>query len=76
MKFAVISGFLGAGKTTVMMALTKHNPAVAMISNDLGEGVELADHRFAKLSGCSASIVAGSASTVKGAKSSVPARPW
>ena len=53
-KFAVISGFLGAGKTTVMMALTQYSPAVAMISNDLGEGVELADHRFAKLSGCSA----------------------
>ena len=57
MKFAVISGFLGAGKTTVMMALTKHDPAVAMISNDLGEGVELADHRFAKLSGCDASQI-------------------
>ena len=57
MKFAVISGFLGAGKTTVMMALTKHNPAVAMISNDLGEGVELADLRFAALSGCAASQI-------------------
>lgn len=57
MKFAVISGFLGAGKTTVMMALTKHDPATAMISNDLGEGVELADHRFAKLSGCAASQI-------------------
>ncbi len=56
-KFAVISGFLGAGKTSVMMALTKHDPAAAMISNDLGEGVELADHRFAKLSGCSASQI-------------------
>ena len=56
-KFAVISGFLGAGKTTVMMALTKHDPAVAMISNDLGEGVELADHRLAKLSGCDASQI-------------------
>ncbi len=56
-KFAVISGFLGAGKTSVMMALTQHDPAVAMISNDLGEGVELADHRFAKLSGCSASQI-------------------
>ena len=56
-KFAVISGFLGAGKTTVMMALTKHDPAAAMISNDLGEGVELADHRFAALSGCSASQI-------------------
>ena len=57
MKFAVISGFLGAGKTTVMMALTQHDPAAAMISNDLGEGVELADHRFAALSGCSASQI-------------------
>ena len=56
-KFAVISGFLGAGKTTAMMALTQHSPAVAMISNDLGEGVELADHRFAALSGCSASQI-------------------
>ena len=56
-KFAVISGFLGAGKTTAMMALTKYDPAVAMISNDLGEGVELADHRFAALSGCSASQI-------------------
>ena len=56
-KFAVISGFLGAGKTTVMMALTQHSPAAAMISNDLGEGVELADHRFAALSGCSASQI-------------------
>ena len=56
-KFAVISGFLGAGKTSVMMALTKHDPAVAMISNDLGEGVELADHRFARLSGCAASQI-------------------
>ena len=56
-KFAVISGFLGAGKTSVMMALTQHDPAAAMISNDLGEGVELADHRFAALSGCSASQI-------------------
>ena len=56
-KFAVISGFLGAGKTTVMMALTQHDPAAAMISNDLGEGVELADHRFAALSGCAASQI-------------------
>ena len=56
-KFAVISGFLGAGKTSVMMALTQHSPAVAMISNDLGEGVELADHRLAKLSGCDASQI-------------------
>ena len=39
-KFAVFSGFLGAGKTTLMMALTRYCNAncgaAAMISNDLG----------------------------------------
>ena len=55
-KFAVFSGFLGAGKTTAMMALTayytgRHGRA-AMISNDLGHGVTLADDRQAKLAGC------------------------
>jgi len=38
-KFAVFSGFLGSGKTTTMMALTKFCNALgtraAMISNDL-----------------------------------------
>ena len=57
-KFAVFSGFLGSGKTTTMMALTKyytaHHGKAAMISNDLGHGVSLADDRFARLSGCSA----------------------
>ena len=57
-KFAVISGFLGAGKTTAMMALTRycceHGGKAAMISNDLGEGVMLADHRLAQLGGCRA----------------------
>ena len=57
-KFAVISGFLGSGKTTAMMALTKyysmHYGKAAMISNDLGEGVMLADHKLAQLSGCRA----------------------
>ncbi|MBO4367904.1 MAG: hypothetical protein J5859_04250, partial [Clostridia bacterium] len=57
-KFAVISGFLGSGKTTAMMALSKyyseHYGKAAMISNDLGEGVMLADHKLAQLSGCSA----------------------
>ena len=60
-KFAVFSGFLGSGKTTAMMALTKyytsHFAGAAMISNDLGEGVTLADHRYALLSGCSASEI-------------------
>jgi len=58
-KFCVFSGFLGSGKTTTMMALTnyyseRHGKA-AMISNDLGHGVELADNRLARLSGCNAS---------------------
>ncbi|MBQ6927768.1 MAG: hypothetical protein IJQ36_05600 [Oscillospiraceae bacterium] len=60
-KFAVFSGFLGSGKTTTMMALTKyytaHHGKAAMISNDLGHGVSLADDRFARLSGCSASQI-------------------
>ena len=57
-KFAVVSGFLGAGKTTLMMALTRyhseHFGKAAMISNDLGEGVTLADHKLAQLGGCRA----------------------
>ncbi len=58
-KFCVFSGFLGSGKTTAMMALTKycsaHGRKAAMISNDLGHGVSLADNRLAQLSGCNAS---------------------
>lgn len=58
-KFAVFSGFLGSGKTTTMMALTDYHTAhhgrAAMISNDLGHGVTLADHRYARLCGCDAS---------------------
>ena len=60
-KFAVFSGFLGSGKTTAMIALTRYYTAhygkAAMISNDLGEGVTLADHRFALLSGVNASEI-------------------
>ena len=60
-KFAVFSGFLGSGKTTTMMALVryfteKHGKA-AMISNDLGHGVNLADNRLAQLSGVNASEI-------------------
>lgn len=62
-KFAVFSGFLGAGKTTAMMALTRyytaHHGKAAMISNDLGAGVTLADHRLALLSGVNASEITG-----------------
>lgn len=58
-KFCVFSGFLGAGKTTAMMALTEYYTArygkAAMISNDLGHGVNLADNRLAQLRGCNAS---------------------
>ncbi len=60
-KFAVFSGFLGSGKTTAMMALTRQYSArygqAAMISNDLGSGVTLADHKLAELAGCSASQI-------------------
>ena len=60
-KFAVFSGFLGSGKTTTMMALTRyftaHHAKAAMISNDLGEGVTLADDRLARLSGVTASQI-------------------
>ena len=60
-KFAVFSGFLGSGKTTTMMALTRYHTAhhgkAAMISNDLGEGVTLADDRLATLSGVNASQI-------------------
>jgi len=60
-KFAVFSGFLGSGKTTTMMALVeyftaKHGKA-AMISNDLGHGVNLADNRLAQLRGLNASEI-------------------
>ena len=62
-KFGVCSGFLGAGKTTLMMALTRyctaHGLPAAMISNDLGEGVTLADHRLARLSGARAEEITG-----------------
>lgn len=61
-KFGVFSGFLGSGKTTTMMALTRyfsdHHGKAAMISNDLG-GDGLADNRFANLSGCNASELTG-----------------
>ncbi len=61
-KFAVFSGFLGSGKTTTMIALTRcrtdHSGKTAIISNDLG-GKGLADHQFARLAGCNASEITG-----------------
>ena len=60
-KFSVFSGFLGSGKTTAMMALTKyyteHHAKAAMISNDLGDGVTLADHQLAELGGANATQI-------------------
>ena len=39
-RFMVVSGFLGAGKTTTMLALTRyinnHGKKAAIIANDLG----------------------------------------
>lgn len=61
-KFAVCSGFLGAGKTTVMMALTQRSGGqhgkIAMICNDLGSE-DLADNRYAELQGCNVSELTG-----------------
>ena len=61
-KFTVFSGFLGSGKTTTMMALTKyhteHHGRAAMISNDLGNQ-NLADNKLAQLAGCNASELVG-----------------
>ncbi len=61
-KIGVFSGFLGSGKTTTLMALTQYcrgqGTAAAMISNDLG-GKGLADDRYARLRGCSASELTG-----------------
>ncbi len=61
-KFTVFSGFLGSGKTTTMMALTRHFTAhhgkAAMVSNDLGTQ-SLADNKLANLSGCNASELTG-----------------
>ena len=61
-KFTVFSGFLGSGKTTTMMALTKYHTErhgkAAMISNDLGNQ-NLADNKLANLAGCNASELTG-----------------
>lgn len=61
-KFGVFSGFLGSGKTTTLMALTRwctaHLGQAAMICNDLGRQ-SLADNKLARLAGCSASELTG-----------------
>lgn len=61
-KFLVVSGFLGAGKTTFMIALTKylcaHGIKASLISNDLGSR-DLVDTKTALNHGCSATELTG-----------------
>lgn len=53
-RFMVVSGFLGAGKTTTMIALAeymnKHHGETALIANDLG--ANLVDTNLTQTSGC------------------------
>ena len=61
-KFLVVSGFLGSGKTTTMMALTDHlsetGRKAAMISNDLGRK-GLADYCYSKAAGVTSEEISG-----------------
>ncbi|MBQ6470298.1 MAG: GTPase (G3E family) [Lachnospiraceae bacterium] len=61
-KFMVVSGFLGSGKTTTMMALTNHlnqtGKKAAMISNDLGRK-GLADYRYSRAAGVVSEEISG-----------------
>ena len=61
-KFLVVSGFLGSGKTTTMMALTDHlnktGCGAAMISNDLGRK-GLADYCLSKAAGVRSEEISG-----------------
>ena len=61
-KFMVVSGFLGAGKTTVMIAFTeyinKNIGKAAIIANDLGSR-DLVDADYTSTTGCSVTEIAG-----------------
>lgn len=61
-KFMVVSGFLGSGKTTIMMALTEYLCRIgvnsAMISNDLGRK-GLADYCYSKAAGVPSEEISG-----------------
>ncbi len=61
-KFMVLSGFLGAGKTTLMIALSGYLNArgtrTALIANDLGAR-DLVDTKFMQRQGCDATELAG-----------------
>lgn len=59
-RFMVVSGFLGAGKTTTMIALgeymNKHGQHVGIIANDLG--ANLVDTNLTQTSGCTVEEIA------------------
>lgn len=59
-RFMVVSGFLGAGKTTTMIALAEHMNATygetAIIANDLG--ANLVDTNLTQTSGCTVAEIA------------------
>ena len=59
-RFMVVSGFLGAGKTTTMIALAEHlNKSygeTAIIANDLG--ANLVDTNLTQTSGCTVAEIA------------------
>lgn len=61
-RFMVVSGFLGSGKTTTMMALTEYlnytGRKTVMISNDLGRK-GLADHHYSKAAGLPSEEISG-----------------
>ena len=59
-RFMVVSGFLGAGKTTTMIALAEYMDAnwgkTALIANDLG--ANLVDTHLTQMSGCTVAEIA------------------
>lgn len=61
-RFMVLSGFLGAGKTTTMIALSESLAAcgkkAGIISNDLGTA-DLVDALYTERSGCCSAAIAG-----------------
>lgn len=61
-KFMVVSGFLGAGKTTTMIALAEelknYGKRASVIANDLG-AKNLVDTKFSKACGCSVTELTG-----------------
>lgn len=61
-RFMVVSGFLGAGKTTTMVALSEYINAnlgkASIIANDLGAR-NLVDTKFSKAQGCDVTEITG-----------------